>query len=78
MLMFVRLTLFFLESLSRKCAAAGMVAGCLAQFLASPNDLVKVRMQMEGRRLLEGKEPRYVCCTLNEQFFILKYGAAPL
>ncbi|XP_065198960.1 mitochondrial uncoupling protein 4-like [Sycon ciliatum] len=41
-----------------KCAIAGMAAGCLAQFLASPNDLVKVRMQMEGRRLLEGKEPR--------------------
>lgn len=36
-----------------------MLAGAVGQFLASPTDLVKVQMQMEGRRILEGKEPRY-------------------
>ncbi|CAH1795245.1 unnamed protein product, partial [Owenia fusiformis] len=32
--------------------------GALGQFLASPTDLVKIQMQMEGRRRLEGKPPR--------------------
>lgn len=41
-----------------KAVVGGMVAGGLGQFLASPTDLVKVQMQMEGRRALEGKEPR--------------------
>jgi len=40
-----------------------MISGAAAQFLASPTDLVKVQMQMEGRRLLEGKKPRLVCIT---------------
>ncbi|KAI4882122.1 hypothetical protein NFI96_010749 [Prochilodus magdalenae] len=35
-----------------------MVSGAFGQFLASPTDLVKVQMQMEGRRRLEGKPPR--------------------
>ncbi|XP_022228834.2 mitochondrial uncoupling protein 4C-like [Drosophila obscura] len=30
--------------------AAGCLAGCAAQFIANPLDIVKVRMQMEGRR----------------------------
>lgn len=38
----------------------GVVSGGLGQFLASPTDLVKVQMQMEGRRRLEGKPPRWV------------------
>ena len=37
----------------------GMTAGSLGQLAASPTDLIKVRMQMEGRRRLEGKPPRY-------------------
>ncbi|XP_063060608.1 mitochondrial uncoupling protein 4 isoform X1 [Engraulis encrasicolus] len=41
-----------------KAVVGGMAAGAVGQFLASPTDLVKVQMQMEGRRLLEGKEPR--------------------
>ncbi|KAL2095598.1 hypothetical protein ACEWY4_007746 [Coilia grayii] len=41
-----------------KAVVGGMVAGAVGQFLASPTDLVKVQMQMEGRRALEGKEPR--------------------
>ncbi|KAL5019053.1 hypothetical protein ScPMuIL_004775 [Solemya velum] len=36
----------------------GGIAGALGQFIASPTDLVKVQMQTEGRRLLEGKEMR--------------------
>lgn len=35
-------------------AMLGMVSGGLGQLVASPADLVKVRMQMEGRRRLQG------------------------
>lgn len=41
-----------------KSAIAGVSAGALAQFLASPADLVKVHIQMEGKRRLMGLEPR--------------------
>lgn len=41
-----------------KSAIAGVSAGALAQYLASPADLVKVHIQMEGRRRLMGLEPR--------------------
>lgn len=41
-----------------KSAVSGVTAGALAQFLASPADLVKVQVQMEGRRRLMGLEPR--------------------
>ncbi|XP_029451923.1 mitochondrial uncoupling protein 4 isoform X2 [Rhinatrema bivittatum] len=41
-----------------KSVIAGMMAGAIGQFVASPTDLVKVQMQMEGRRRLEGKPPR--------------------
>ena len=34
-------------------AVLGMVSGGLGQLVASPADLVKVRMQMEGRRRLQ-------------------------
>lgn len=34
----------------------GIIAGGLAQYLASPADLVKVQVQMEGRRKLQGLE----------------------
>jgi len=42
-----------------KSVIAGLTAGGAAQFLASPTDLVKVQMQMEGRRVLEGHKKRY-------------------
>ena len=42
----------------RKAIPTGMMAGAMAQFLASPTDLVKVRLQMEGKRVLQGLEPR--------------------
>ncbi|KPM04768.1 mitochondrial uncoupling protein 4-like protein [Sarcoptes scabiei] len=41
-----------------KALIGGTVAGVTAQFLASPADLVKVQVQMEGRRRLMGLEPR--------------------
>ncbi|XP_067928148.1 mitochondrial uncoupling protein 4-like [Watersipora subatra] len=40
-------------------ALCGAFAGGLGQFLASPADLVKVNMQMEGKRKLDGLPPRY-------------------
>uniref|UniRef100_V9KFT5 Mitochondrial uncoupling protein 4 n=1 Tax=Callorhinchus milii TaxID=7868 RepID=V9KFT5_CALMI len=41
-----------------KATLVGMMSGATAQFIASPTDLVKVQMQMEGKRRLEGKPPR--------------------
>uniref|UniRef100_T1IN06 Mitochondrial uncoupling protein 4 n=1 Tax=Strigamia maritima TaxID=126957 RepID=T1IN06_STRMM len=41
-----------------KAVVGGLSAGAIGQFFASPTDLVKVQMQMEGRRRLEGKPPR--------------------
>ena len=43
----------------RKGLPCGMLSGAAGQFLASPTDLIKVRMQMDGRRELEGLKPRY-------------------
>ena len=42
----------------RKAIPTGMLSGAMGQFLASPTDLVKTRLQMEGRRLLDGYKPR--------------------
>lgn len=42
----------------RKSVIGGMMAGVVGQFLANPTDLVKVQMQMEGKRKLEGKPLR--------------------
>lgn len=39
-------------------AALGMTAGATAQLVASPTDLVKVRLQMEGRRRAAGLPAR--------------------
>lgn len=41
-----------------KKVVAGMLAGGIGQFVASPTDLVKTQIQMEGRRRLLGKPPR--------------------
>lgn len=41
-----------------KSIGAGVFAGGLGQLMASPVDLVKVRMQMDGRRVLQGLPPR--------------------
>jgi len=37
----------------------GMLAGGFGQFLASPTDLVKVNIQMDGKRVVDGLQPRY-------------------
>lgn len=44
--------------LSVKCAA-GFLSGAIAMVIASPTELVKVRMQSEGAKLLAGGTPRY-------------------
>lgn len=44
----------------RQSAMCGFMTGGFAQFLASPADLVKVNIQMEGKRKLEGLAPRSV------------------
>lgn len=41
-----------------KSALCGITAGALAQWMASPADLIKVQVQMEGKRRLMGLEPR--------------------
>nr|XP_022319822.1 mitochondrial uncoupling protein 4-like [Crassostrea virginica] len=41
-----------------KASLGGLIAGALGQLIASPTDLIKVQLQMEGRRKLEGKPPR--------------------
>ncbi|XP_039604890.1 mitochondrial uncoupling protein 4 isoform X1 [Polypterus senegalus] len=41
-----------------KASVGAMLSGAIGQFFASPTDLVKVQMQMEGKRRLEGKPPR--------------------
>jgi len=41
-----------------KKVVAGMTAGGVGQLVASPTDLIKTQVQMEGRRRLAGKPPR--------------------
>lgn len=41
-----------------KKVLAGMTAGGMGQFVASPTDLIKTQIQMEGKRRLQGKKPR--------------------
>jgi len=41
-----------------KKVIAGMTAGGMGQFVASPTDLIKTQIQMEGKRRLQGKPPR--------------------
>lgn len=41
-----------------KKVIAGMAAGGMGQFVASPTDLIKTQIQMEGKRRLQGLPPR--------------------
>lgn len=56
-----------------KSAVCGIFAGCVAQWLASPADLVKVQIQMEGKRRLMGEKPR-VNSAADAFMQILKRG----
>jgi len=56
-------------ALVRKAVLSGLSAGAMAQFIASPTDLIKVQMQMEGRRRLDGKPPRYWLSCLVVYFY---------
>ena len=42
-----------------KGALCGMGSGLISQFIASPTDIVKTQMQLEGPRLLRGESPRF-------------------
>ncbi|XP_063868397.1 mitochondrial uncoupling protein 4-like isoform X2 [Scylla paramamosain] len=53
----------------------GILVGGIAQFLASPADLIKVQMQMEGRRRFEGKPPRIHSAS---EAFVKIYAAGGL
>ena len=49
-----------------------MVSGAAAQFLASPTDLVKIKLQTEGKRILEGHKPRFfheICLLIHHKDF---------
>lgn len=61
-----------------KSAVAGVTAGGLAQFLASPADLVKVHIQMEGKRRLMGLEPRVHSASHAFKEIIKRGGAKAL
>ncbi|KAG1664489.1 Mitochondrial uncoupling protein 4 [Nymphon striatum] len=58
---------------SLKAVVGGLCAGAFGQFLASPTDLVKVQLQTEGKRRLEGK-PARVHGTAHAFRKILKKG----
>ena len=46
------------HSLFRKAFLSGPICGAAAQWVSSPTDLLKVRMQLESRRRLLGLPPR--------------------
>jgi hypothetical protein len=48
-----------LECPCRKRILAGMITGGVGQAVASPTDVVKVRLQADGRLIMQGKQPRY-------------------
>ncbi|NXV27244.1 UCP4 protein, partial [Rissa tridactyla] len=54
-----------------KAVVGGMSAGAIGQFFASPTDLVKVQMQMEGKRKLEGKPSRLVPLKAGGFFLLM-------
>lgn len=57
-----------------KAAMAGMMAGALGQFFASPTDLVKVLMQTEGIRTLKGNPPRVKSVVGAFSYILRKRG----
>ncbi|GIY74135.1 mitochondrial uncoupling protein 4 [Caerostris darwini] len=61
-----------------KSVLCGSASGAIGQFLASPTDLVKVQMQMEGRRRLEGHPPRVRSTWHAFQRIVAESGARGL
>lgn len=47
-----------MQNNSKLAITGGISAGMIGQFLANPADLVKVQLQMEGKRKMQGLEPR--------------------
>ncbi|CAH1116004.1 unnamed protein product [Phaedon cochleariae] len=46
-----------------QCSICGVAGGAIGQFIASPADLMKVQLQMEGKRRLLGLPPRVLGIT---------------
>ncbi|XP_022228835.2 mitochondrial uncoupling protein 4C-like [Drosophila obscura] len=74
---FIRLDENNKETLAVSSAlSCGFVAGCIAQAMANPFDIVKVRMQTEGRRRIQGHKPR-VTNMFNAFTGIYREGGLP-
>ena len=56
----------------------GMLSGAMGQFLASPTDLIKIRLQMEGKRALDGLKPRLVGDQYRLLLSVLAYSTQQL
>ncbi|TMW51418.1 hypothetical protein DOY81_003485 [Sarcophaga bullata] len=52
----------------------GLCAGCLAQWLSSPAALVKILLQMEGKRRLMGEAPRVHSVSHAFKYVVSKGG----
>lgn len=61
-----------------EAAICGVVAGGLAQWMASPADLIKVHCQMEGKRRLLGLKPRVQNATDAFQQIVKRGGVKAL
>ena len=61
-----------------KKVVAGMTAGGVGQLVASPTDLIKTQIQMEGKRRLQGKPPRVKGMTDAFQKIVKQGGIAGL
>lgn len=53
-----------------KAVVGGMVSGALAQFLSSPADVIKVRMQLDYGRRRAGLPPLYGYVIFFLNFFL--------
>ncbi|KAH3871727.1 mitochondrial uncoupling protein 4-like [Dreissena polymorpha] len=61
-----------------KAGIVGAGSGAFGQLVASPTDLVKVNMQMEGRRRLEGKPARIHSCSHAFRLILAESGVKGL
>ncbi|XP_052768882.1 mitochondrial uncoupling protein 4-like isoform X2 [Mya arenaria] len=61
-----------------KGVIVGSMSGAFGQLVASPTDLIKVNMQMEGRRRLEGKPARIKSCSHAFRMILAESGVRGL